>query len=209
MTTLAAPLGVLPFTSFSVFTIYLYKTKLYIMYFELNLLPLEDPLGERTRLVALTGAALHPFLFFHYMEINMSDTSTVTHHLVPEDQRLDITANLFGSHFPLRLEPVIYGITERMAQDYHGGYWLFYSLDNGGFYMAPDGELVYPVSCDNCYQGELGADALGVVASLFAYSHLSFSGDTDFARACARHYHLLREYMMEHAEVAAILGAID
>jgi hypothetical protein len=75
--------------------------------------------------------------------------------------------------------------------------------------MAPDDEQVFAVSCDNYYQGQLSADALGIVASLFAYSHLSFSGDTDFARACARHYHLLREYMMEHAEVAAILGAID
>jgi hypothetical protein len=68
---------------------------------------------------------------------------------------------------------------------------------------------VYPVSCDNYYTGELSADALGIVASLFSYSHLSFSGDTDFARACARHYHLLRAYMFTHPEVAAILGAID
>ena len=139
----------------------------------------------------------------------LEEPTPVTRHLVPEDQRLAVTADLFGAHFPLAIEPVIYGITERMAEDYHGGYWNFYRLSNSGFYMAPDGELVYPVSCDNCYQGELGADALGVVASLFAYSHLSFSGDTDFARACARHYHWLRAYMMEHAEVAAILGAID
>jgi hypothetical protein len=26
---------------------------------------------------------------------------------------------------------------------------------------------------------------------------------------CARHYHLLREFMLTHPEVAAILGAID
>ena len=33
------------------------------------------------------------------------------------------------------------------------------------------------------------------------------SGDTD--RICACHYHRLREYMMDHAEVRAILGATD
>ena len=44
--------------------------------------------------------------------------STVTRELVPEDQRLVVVERLFGMAFPLQLEPVIYGITERMAEDY-------------------------------------------------------------------------------------------
>ena len=48
----------------------------------------------------------------------MTTETTVTRELVPEDQRLIITEKLFGVHFPLQLEPVIYGITERMAEDY-------------------------------------------------------------------------------------------
>ena len=40
----------------------------------------------------------------------------VTRELVREDRRLAITERLFGIHFPLRLEPVIYGITERMGE---------------------------------------------------------------------------------------------
>ena len=55
----------------------------------------------------------------------------------------------------------------------------------------------------------LSADALGVTACLYAYSHCSFSRDEDCGRLCARHYHWLREYMYEHAAVAEILGAID
>jgi hypothetical protein len=137
------------------------------------------------------------------------DPAPVTRHLVLEDQRLSVTAELFGTHFPLQLEPAIYGITERMAEDYHGGYWHFYTLDNGGFYMAPEGDQVLAVSCDNYYTGVLSADALGIVACLYAYSHCSFSQNEAFGRLCARHYHLLREYMFEHKEVAAILGAID
>ena len=43
---------------------------------------------------------------------------------------------------------------------------------------------------------------------LYAYSNLSFSL-SDIAREYARHYHLLREYSMEHPEVREILGAID
>ena len=47
---------------------------------------------------------------------------TVTRQLITEDQRLGITEKLFGSAFPLQLEPVVYGFTDRMAGEYTGGY---------------------------------------------------------------------------------------
>ena len=118
-----------------------------------------------------------------------------------------ITEKLFGLHFPLQLEPVIYGITERMANDYKGGYWEFYTLSNEGFYMAPSIDRVFHVTCDNQFEGDLSADALGITSCLYAYSNLSFADG--IAREYARQYHLLREYMMEHPEVRAILGATD
>ncbi len=96
-----------------------------------------------------------------------------------------------------------------MAADYHGGYWDFYTLSNAGFYMAPSTDHVFAVSCANSFQGELSGDALGITANLYAYSHLSFTGDGGFPRQCARQYHLLKEYMCQHPEVANILGAID
>lgn len=132
----------------------------------------------------------------------------VTRELVPEDQRLAIAEKFFGINFPLKLEPVIYGITERMAKDYNGSFWKFYILSNNSFYMAPADDRTYHVICDNMFEGDLSADALGITSCLYAYSHLSFSGGS-FARECARHYHLLREYMLEHPEVRAILGATD
>ena len=98
----------------------------------------------------------------------------VTRELVPEDQRLNVTERFFSLHFPLKLEPVIYGITERMAEDYSGGYWDMYTLSNGGFYMAPSGDDVFHVTCDNMFEGDLSRDATGIVATLYAYSHLSF-----------------------------------
>ena len=128
----------------------------------------------------------------------------VTRELVPEDLRLDVVERLFGMAFPLQLEPVVYGITDRMAEDYTGGYWHFYTLTNGGFYMAPAEDRVFHVKCQNMYEGDLSADALGITACLYAYSNLSFS-----LSDIARHYHLLREYMVEHAEVREILGATD
>ncbi len=136
-------------------------------------------------------------------------TNPITHTRIAEDQRTEHTAQLFGAYFPLVIEPTIYGITDRMAEEYQGGYWHFYSLDNGGFYMAPEGEQVFKVSCDNYFTGKLSSDALGITACLYTYSHLSFSRDQALGQLMAGHYHKLRSFMLEHAEVAAILGAID
>ena len=145
-----------------------------------------------------------------WRNIMMTQTSLslVTRELVPEDQRTVITERLFGIHFPLRLEPVVFGITEKMTTEYNGGYWSFFQLSNGGFYMAPAGDEVFHVICDNMFEGDLSADALGITACLYAYSHLSFSNGR-FARVSACHYHTLRSFMFEHPEVKAILGATD
>ena len=75
--------------------------------------------------------------------------------------------------------------------------------------MAPNADQMFRVSCENGYEGNLSADALGIAACLYAYSHLSFGGDNDFVETCAEQYHLLREYMLEHPEARSILGAID
>ncbi|TNG01895.1 MAG: antirestriction protein [Gammaproteobacteria bacterium] len=95
-----------------------------------------------------------------------------------------------------------------MADDYDGGYWDFYTLSNGGFYIAPSTDESFEVTCQNQFRGVLSADALGITACLYAYSNLSFSL-SNVAREYARHYHLLREYMVTHPEVRKILAATD
>ena len=114
----------------------------------------------------------------------------VTAHLVPDDQRTSFTAKLFGTNFPMRLEPAIFDMAGRLAAEYNGGYWLFYALSNDGFYMAPKADTLFTVSCENGYEGQLSADALGIAACLYAYSHLSFREDA-LAAICADHYHCL------------------
>ena len=135
--------------------------------------------------------------------------SKITRQQVSDKQRIQHTAAIFGIHYPLNIEPAVYSITSNLAPDYKGAYWEFYSLSNGGFYMAPDLDKLYKVSCINGYEGKLSADALGITACLYAYSHLSFSNNKAFAAICAKHNHCLREYMLEHAEANAILSAID
>ena len=71
--------------------------------------------------------------------------------------RINYPAKLFGVHVPFRLEPTIYDTAGILSGDYHGGYWLMYRLENGGFYMAPDTEM-FQVSCPNGYEGTLSGD---------------------------------------------------
>ncbi len=135
--------------------------------------------------------------------------NTITRQSVQINLRIKHTAHLFGIHFPLSIEPAIYAIAGNIAPEYSGAYWAFYTLSNGGFYMAPDLDKLYSVSCINGYEGTLSADALGITTCLYAYSHLSFSSDPALAECCANHYHWLREFMLAHAEAVSILKAID
>lgn len=136
-------------------------------------------------------------------------STTITRHQLEIDRRVSHTAKLFGIQFPLRFEPYVYAVTSGVASEYHGGYWQFYTLSNGGFYMAPHADQLFRVSCENGFEGDLSADALGIAACLYAYSHLSFDGDDAFVETCTEQYHLLRDYMLEQAEARGILGAID
>jgi Antirestriction protein len=100
----------------------------------------------------------------------------------------------------------VYTFTERLAEDYTGGYWEFYQLSNGGFYMTPADDRHFHVTGENHFEGDLSADALGITACLYAYSNLPFSGPDAFAYICSDQYYWLREYMMDHPEAMAILG---
>lgn len=134
--------------------------------------------------------------------------NTITSQRIAINQRVSHTARLFGLNFPMRLEPAIFNIAGNLANQYDGGYWEFYKLSNGGFYIAPASDEQFNVSADNGYEGSMTADALGITACLYAYSHLSFD-DGAFAEKCAQQYHLLREFALDHAEAGSIMQAID
>ena len=139
-----------------------------------------------------------------------TEETLITRAELDDDQRLTVPARLFGVMFTTRVEPYVFGIARQLSPDYDGGYWEFYGLGNGAFYMAPAGDEVFRVRCENGYEGTMSGDALGIVCCLYAYSHLSFAGPDALAGECARQYHLLREWMLSgHAEARAILAATD
>lgn len=127
---------------------------------------------------------------------------------VPESQRMNTVDNLFGVRYVTLFEPTVFNMAGMLAANYDGAYWQFYTLSNGGFWMAPRASTIFAVSCQNGFDGELSGNALGLAAVLYAYSHLSFGADA-FADLCATQYHHVREYTFEHPEAKAILRAID
>ena len=135
-------------------------------------------------------------------------TQPITKTIVPESDRSAFVDRLFGISYATKLEPTVFTMAERIAPEYSGAYWTFHELGNGGFFFSPSIETLFDVVCENGFKGKLSPDALGITACLYAYSHLSF-GDVCFAQTCAEHYHLLREFMFEHAEAVRILRATD
>lgn len=134
----------------------------------------------------------------------ISDAKLVAQ-LVPEHQRLQVLPRHFGRHM-LAVEQTVYCFMQRLSPNYQGGYWHYYELSNGGFYMAPqEGKLRIRVE-GNGFEGEMSGDAAGITVCLFAFSDLSFRTGDD---AIARHYHLLRDYALEHGEAQLILDATD
>lgn len=124
---------------------------------------------------------------------------------VPNEERMRTLPRHFASHY-LIVEDAIYSWMGQLAEQYLGGFWEFYELTNGGFYMAPSYETLTLQVEGNGYQGQMSGDAAGIVACLFAFSHLSFRIRDDMF---ARHYQQLLAFAAEHAEAAAIVAAID
>ncbi len=135
-------------------------------------------------------------------------TTPISRERLDGHRRVSHTAKLFGVNFPMRLEPCIFNTASILSKDYRGGSWIFYELSNGAFYMSPESIETFKVVSENGFEGSMSADALGLTASLYAYSNLSFGGDA-LSEVCARQYHLLREFMFEHIEATSILRAID
>jgi Antirestriction protein len=144
----------------------------------------------------------------------MNDTQVqqpVTASVVADNHRLTFLPSYFGPRLMIRGEALIYAWLRRLSDDYDGGYWNYYTLSNGGFYMAPKLGKRLRVEVDgNGFSGEMSADAAGIVATLFALGQLAAEiQGTDAADTLIDRYHFLREFVDDHAEAGPIYQAID
>ncbi|WP_025998482.1 antirestriction protein [Xanthomonas phaseoli] len=119
--------------------------------------------------------------------------------VVPEDKRLDFLPAFFGPSLMLYGEALVYKWMSRLSpRHYSGGLWQFYTLSNGGYYMAPtQPERLRLSMAGNGFDGFMSAD---VVATLFALGQLT-------ATECEPDRFV--ELYHAHAEAAFIYRAID
>jgi len=139
-------------------------------------------------------------------------TAPITASLVSnETDRLKVLPALFGSRH-MRGEALVYAVTRRFSSDYEGGHWNYYTLSNGGYYLAPDlGDMKLNFRVPtNGFEGELSPDATGIVSTLFALGDLmqEVELEPEFKLLMENHYSL-KIFAGEHPEYKGIFAAID
>ena len=143
---------------------------------------------------------------------DLENTNTLIVTLLPDEQRIGFWPQHFGSIQQwMTLEPHIFAWMDLFCADYCGGIWQFYTLSNGGAFIAPepDGDDVEKWTLFNPMNGndvEMSAEAAGIAACLMAYSHHAMRTECD---AMTEHYYRLRDYALNHAECSAIMHIID
>ena len=140
----------------------------------------------------------------------MTTSTDERHHatIVPEGSREMFLPTLFGLPLLIIGENTVYTFMERLCpHDYGGGFWDFYEYKGAPLFMAPASKSRFRIDSDvTCYQGEVSAEAAGIIATLFALSHLSFRDPFD---RCAEGYQRLHAYSDGHPEASEIFQAID
>ena len=105
-------------------------------------------------------------------EPQLFNTSLAT--VVLEEHRPDYLPKLFSARWLLRGENAVYDFMRALSADYGGGFWTFLERDGQALDMAPDTDKRFRISWHgNGYEGEVSADAAGIIACLFTFSHLS------------------------------------
>ena len=151
-------------------------------------------------------------LFPHAAGAPITNPNRIMSTLVADEDRPGFWPQHFGS-IPqwITLEPHIFAWMDRFCADYSGGIWQFYTLSNGGAFMAPEPDedndekwtLFNPINGNGA---EMSAEAAGIAVCLMTYSHHAMRTECD---AMTEHYYRLRDYALNHAECSAIMNIID
>ncbi|BEO60043.1 hypothetical protein SMQE30_04660 [Serratia marcescens] len=138
----------------------------------------------------------------------ISNHSALTASLVSDADRLSFWLQHFGD-IPqwLHLESPIFSWLNLLCKDYHGDYWEFYTLNNGGAFIIPSTEGEYILfNALNGNSATVGHEAAGIIACLITYSHHACRTECD---AMTEHYYRLQDYALNHPECNAIMRIID
>lgn len=126
--------------------------------------------------------------------------------VVADDDRLNFLPRFLGPRLMIAGESLVYIWMRRLAASYQGGSWDFYDVSNGTGYMAPADGKPLRIAAPNMFEGEMSADAAGIVATLYALCDLAERSRNE---AVIERYHQLADFARQHSEWALIRSAID
>ncbi len=135
-------------------------------------------------------------------------TNTLTATRVSDAQSIHFWPKCFGQVPKWALiEPQVFRWLDRLCDDYHGDFWDFYTLPNGGAFMVPGTEQDYVLfNALNGNGATVSREAAGIIACLMTYSHHACHTESD---GMTDHFYQLREYALQHPESQAIFDLID
>ncbi|EJD6476261.1 antirestriction protein [Providencia rettgeri] len=137
------------------------------------------------------------------------NTDVITVTSVPNHQRTDFWQTHFGTVKGFAtFEVVIFTTMRQFCEDYHGGYWEYCTLSNGGAFIYPDlhQETLTLLNPHNGNEANVSCEAAGIAVCLMMYSLWTFQTESD---TFVEHFYQLRDYAIQHPESSAIFHLID
>lgn len=134
-------------------------------------------------------------------------TTELTATVVSTKRRMNVITRTFGDLGPI-VENTIFSLMDQFCSDYKGGYWEYYQLTNGGFFMAPsDHEYLRLDNPMNHASVDLSDEAAGIAICAMAYSHMLF--EWPHSDLLKNQYTWLMSYAAEHPEAVSIFRFLD
>ena len=129
---------------------------------------------------------------------------------VSEKDRLKFLPKHVGLYMT-RFETLVYEWMTRLDEEYTGGYWEFYELDNGGFFLAPSEERDYKLYSINYNEKVVSNIAAGITVTLFALNSLMVINNISdsMQSQLVDKYYALRDFAANCDEAAKIFSLID
>ncbi|MEQ4626588.1 antirestriction protein [Providencia manganoxydans] len=137
------------------------------------------------------------------------NTDTIAMTSVPNHQRADFWQTHFGNVKGFStFEVVIFTTMGQFCEDYHGGYWEYCTLSNGGAFIYPDlnKEILILFNPHNGNETQMSCEAAGIAVCLMMYSLWSFQIESE---SLVERFYQLHDYAIQHPESSAIFHLID
>ncbi|MGF6508657.1 antirestriction protein [Paraburkholderia sp. 32] len=136
----------------------------------------------------------------------MTSSAVIKAVRVPESKRMNTLPRYLGRRL-MTGEALVYQSLQSVCDGYSGGFWDFFELSNGGFYMVPRLQEPLRIQCaGNGFDGEMSCDAAGIVACLMAFNALAWqTREAHFGEL----FYQLRDFAAQHVEAQSIFAAID